>query len=78
MNRELYHLDENQKQFVALRAKYGPDVEIEVEEPEGFFLLSSRRADLPIEAIAAEFQLETLRDYLVRSVKLRDARLRAD
>ncbi len=76
VNRELFHLDDNQKQFPAMREKYGPDIDIEVEEPEGYFLLSSRRADLTVETIAAEFHLETLRDYLARSVKLRNERLR--
>jgi predicted amidohydrolase len=74
-NRELYHLDFNQKHFPAMREKYGPDIEIEVEEPEGYFILTSRRADLPVETIAAEFGLETNRDYLARSVKLRNERL---
>ncbi|MFO1096342.1 MAG: carbon-nitrogen hydrolase family protein [Planctomycetaceae bacterium] len=77
INRELYHLDTNQNQFAAIRAKYTPDVEIEVFEPEGFFLLTSRRPDLPVEAVAAEFGLETLRDYLARSVRLRNERLNA-
>jgi hypothetical protein len=76
VNRELFHLDYNQDKFPALRAKYGPDVEIEVWEPEGYFLLASRRADLRVEVISAEFGLETLRDYLARSVRMRDERLR--
>lgn len=77
INRELFHLDTNQNQFAAIREKYTPDVEIEVWEPEGLFLLSSRRPDLPVEAVAAEFGLETLRDYLARSVSLRNERLDA-
>ena len=77
INRELFHLDDNQQQFPAIRAKYGPDVEIEVWEPEGYFLLASRRPDLPLEAVAAEFGLVTLRDYLARSVELRNQRLQA-
>ena len=75
INRELFHLDGNMKKFPEIRAKYTPDVEIEVMEPEGFFLLSSRRPDLPIEAVAAEFGLETLRDFLARSVRWRNERL---
>ena len=76
VNRELFHLDYNQDRFPAIRAKYGPDVEIDVHEPEGYFLLGSRRPDLPVEQLAAEFQLETNRDYLARSVKLRNERLK--
>ncbi len=75
MNRELFHLDFNQLKFPEIRAKYGPDVEFEIFEPEGYFLMSSRRADLPIEQVMAEFQLETLRDYLARSRAMRDARV---
>jgi hypothetical protein len=75
INRELFHLDTNQNQFPAMREKYGPDIEIEVWEPEGYFLLASRISDLAVERIAAEFGLETLRDYLARSVGLRDERL---
>ena len=76
INRELFHLDYNQDKFPAIREKYGPDVEIDVWEPEGYFLLASRRPELPIDAIAAEFGLETNRDYLARSVKLRNERLK--
>ena len=76
VNRELFHLDFNQTKFPAIRAKYGPDVEIDVHEPEGFFLLGSRRADLPVEQLATEFRLETNRDYLARSVRLRNERLK--
>lgn len=75
INRELYHLDENQKQIAPIREKYAPEVDVEIFDPEGFFLLASQRGDLPVENIAAEFGLETLRDYLARSIKLRNERL---
>ncbi len=73
INRELYHLDENMAQFPALRARYGPEIVLDVREPEGYFLLTSCRRDRPVEQIAAEFGLETLRDYLARSVQRREA-----
>ena len=76
-DRELFHLDRNQNQFPAMREKYGPDVEIEVHQPEAFFLLASRRPGLSVEQIAKEFQLETLRDYLARSAAKREQHLRA-
>jgi predicted amidohydrolase len=75
INRDVFHLDDNQSQFPAIRAAYGPEVTIEVWEPEGLFLLASRRPGLAVETIAAEFGLETLRDYLARSVSLRNQRL---
>lgn len=76
-DRELYHLDYNQNKFSAIRDKYGPEVDIEVHQPEAFFLLANRRAGLTVEQIAKEFSLETLRDYLARSTKQREERLRA-
>jgi len=50
-------------------------LQIEVFEPEGYFPLSTRRPELPVESIAAEFRLETLRDYLARSFRQRNERL---
>jgi predicted amidohydrolase len=75
-DREVFHLDYNQDKFPALREKYGPDLDIEVHQPEAFFLLASRRAGLRVEQIAKEFRLETLRDYLARSARQRDEHLR--
>jgi predicted amidohydrolase len=75
-DREVYHLDYNQEKFPALREKYGPDLEIEVHQPEGLFLLASRRAGLTVEQLAREFSLEPLRDYLARSARQRDQHLR--
>lgn len=75
-DREVYHLDYNQLKFPAIRAKYGPDVEIEVHQPEAYFLLASRRQGLTVEDIAKEFQLEPVRDYLARAVRMREEHLR--
>lgn len=75
VNRELFHIDFNQHKFPTLFDKYGPDVEIELFEPEGYFILASRRPGLTVEQIAEEFELETNRDYLTRSVALRNDRL---
>src|SRR5204863_9111522 len=75
-DREVFHHDRNQDKFQAIRQKYGPEVEIEVFQPEAFFLLASRKDGLTVEEIAKEFQLETLRDYLARSVALREKHLR--
>lgn len=76
INRELYHLDYNQDKLAAIRDKYSPDVEIEVWEPEGYFLLASLQPEITVESIAREFALETLRDYLTRSVRMRNERLK--
>ncbi|MDB5390614.1 MAG: nitrilase, partial [Planctomycetaceae bacterium] len=76
INRELYHLDYNQDKLPAICDKYRPDVDVDVWEPEGIFLMASRRPDLKVESIATEFGLETMRDYLALSVKLRNERLK--
>jgi predicted amidohydrolase len=76
VDREVYHLDFNQNKFAAIRDKYGPDVEIEVHQPEAIFLMASRKAGLTVEDIAKEFALESLRDYLARSAAMRETRLR--
>jgi hypothetical protein len=76
LDRELFHLDFNEKKFPAIRDKYGPDLDIEVHQPEAFCLLASRRTGLSVEQVAQEFQLETLRDYLARSVRQREHFLR--
>lgn len=75
-DREVFHLDRNQDKFPAIREKYGPDVDIEVYQPEAFFLLTSRRAGVTVETIIKEFSLETLRDYLARSSRMREQNLR--
>ncbi len=75
VNRELFHLDFNQNKFPEMLAKYGRDIEIGLHEPEGYFLLASNRVDVPVEHLAAEFELETNRDYLARSVAMRNERL---
>jgi predicted amidohydrolase len=75
-DREVYHLDYNQEKLPALRGKYGPGIEIEVFQPEAFFVLASRLPDVPVERIAGEFKLEPLRDYLARSIAQRDHALR--
>jgi predicted amidohydrolase len=75
-DREVFHLDFNEDRFPALRDRYGPDIDIEVHQPEAFFLLSSRRLGLSVEEIAREFKLETLRAYLARSAAQRDKHLR--
>jgi len=76
IDREVYHLDCNQNKLEAIRKKYGPAVLIEVFEEEDFCLITNRTDGLTVEKIAAEFQLETMRDYFARSLKQRDEILR--
>ncbi len=75
-DREMFHIAFNQEKFSAIREAYGPDIEIEVHQPEGYFLLASRRDGLSVEDVAERFELETLRDYLARSDRMREEHLR--
>jgi predicted amidohydrolase len=75
IERDLFHLDYNQPKFPEIQAKYGPDIQIEVWEPEGYFVLTCHRPGLTVADVINEFKLETLRDYLARSVKLRNEKL---
>lgn len=69
---ELLHLDFNMKKLKAIHDKYSRDTLIEVFDPEGYFYLSSTSDRVTVEDIIQEFELETLRDYLNRSVKMRE------
>lgn len=69
---EVLHLDGNMKKFKAIQAKYSRDTLVEVFDPEGYFFLSSLTDRITTADIIKEFELVTLRDYLNRSVKMRD------
>ena len=72
VDREIFHLNENQNKFLAMRDKYGTGIEIEMHQPEGFVILASRMPDKTIEQVSQEFELETLRDYLARAYHVRN------
>lgn len=75
-DRELFHLDFNQDKFPAIRREYGPDVAIEVHQPEAVFTLASLSDHFTVADLCREFQLEPLRDYLARSQTLRATKSR--
>ena len=66
VDREVFHLDYNQDKLAAIRKKYGPGVQIETFPEEDFCLLTSRVDGVSVEQLAAEFKLETMRDYFAR------------
>ena len=78
VNRDVFHLDFNQDKFAAILAKYDSQVTIDVHQPEGIFLLASNQPELTVEAIAEEFKLETMRDYIARSVQMRSDKLKQE
>jgi beta-ureidopropionase len=69
----LFHTDFNKTQIPAIRAKYGPDVSLRLYHEEGCFTLQSNRDDLELSDIIREFQLDPLKDYLLRNQALQDA-----
>lgn len=64
------HIDFNQQQWPAIKAKYGPGVEIEVATPEGIFDLISHLPEVTASDLAAEFGLETRDAYFARAQRL--------
>ena len=69
----LYHLDYNRVVLPQIHLKYGPDVVVCVGHEEDIFTLESRREGLTVNAIAEEFLLDPLDDYLARNIRLQDA-----
>jgi predicted amidohydrolase len=69
----LFHMDFNQTQIQAIRAKYGPAVIMRMYHEENYLTLQSTRADLPVSQIAEEFNLEPLKEYIHRNQRLQDA-----
>ena len=75
MDRYIFHLDNNYKQFPAMMAKYGSAIHIDVCRPEGFFALESRSPEVSVASLIHEYQLETFKEYMQRSRDCRRAAL---
>jgi len=69
------HCDYNAKKFPAIKAAYGPLVEIEYLQIESAAMLSSRHPTLSALQIAQEFNLELEEDYYRRCAALRVSNL---
>jgi hypothetical protein len=61
------HLDYNEEKLKALKAKYGPLVELEVTGPEAVFLMTSHHPEVRVDDMIAEFEMERVEDYLDRA-----------
>ncbi len=70
------HIDENHRQWDAIKAKYGDAVEFDILSPEARFVMYSHHPDLSVDDIIAEFSLETSRDYFARSNLRREEALK--
>ncbi len=65
------HGDYNRDKFSAVKAKYGPAVDINYIYIESAAMLSSRLPDVTAMDIVTEFDLELEKDYYTRSSKMR-------
>ncbi|NLS77890.1 MAG: carbon-nitrogen hydrolase family protein [Chloroflexi bacterium] len=73
LEKKVYHTDFNASQLEAIRAKYGRDVLVRVLRDENWMTIESRRQDLTVSQIEAEFALERLDGYRARNQAARDA-----
>lgn len=78
LDRRLLHIDENHRKWPAIKAKYGPGVEIDVATPEAVFALISHLPDVTAEDLVREFELETRDDYFHRANRVRAESLQPD
>jgi predicted amidohydrolase len=65
------HGDYNRDKFSAVKAKYGPAIDINYIYIESAAMLSSRLPDVTAMDIVTEFDLELEKDYYTRSSKMR-------
>jgi predicted amidohydrolase len=78
LERKILHLDYNWRKLRDVVARYGKGVHIDIYRPEAICALESRSPDLTVDAIMAEFGLESYSGYLARSRRLRLAKLRGE
>jgi len=75
LDRAVLHIDYNEKQWPAIKEKYGPGVEIDVATPEAVFALVSHLPDVTVRDLIREFSLETRADYFHRANWVRERAL---
>jgi predicted amidohydrolase len=76
LDRAILHIDGNEKQWDAIKTKYGAGVEIDVASPEASFALISHLPDLSVYDVIREFGLELRTDYFARANRVRADALR--
>jgi predicted amidohydrolase len=75
LDRALLHIDENNRQWDAIKRKYGAGIELDVATPEAVFALISHLPDVSADAVVREFGLERRDDYFARANRVRAAAL---
>ncbi len=76
LDRRVLHIDENHRQWPAIKARYGAGVEIDVATPEAVFALISHLPDVTADDIIRDFALETRTEYFLRANRVREESLR--
>jgi hypothetical protein len=77
LDRALLHIDENYRQWDAIKQKYGAGIELDVATPEAVFALISHLPDVSADDVVREFRLERRDDYFERANRVRAAALTA-
>jgi predicted amidohydrolase len=67
LDRAILHIDTNEKQWEAIKRKYGAGVEIDVATPEAAFALVSHLPNVSVHDVIREFGLELRPDYFARA-----------
>jgi hypothetical protein len=75
LDRALLHIDENHRQWDAIKRKYGAGIELDVATPEAVFALISHLPDVTADDVVREFRLERRDDYFDRAHRVRAAAL---
>jgi len=66
LDRELFHTDGQAHRLVEIQERYGTAVRLRTFTEEHLFTLESLEPGLTVRDVAAEFRLETYRDYIRR------------
>ncbi len=69
LDSKLIHLDGNWPKITVLKEKYGPGFKMDDTGHLGSVLISSETADVTIDEMIAEVGIETLNDYMQRSLE---------
>jgi hypothetical protein len=75
LDRRLLHIDENCRQWPAIKEKYGAGIEIDVATPEAHFALISHLPDVTADDVVREYNLEVRTDYFHRANRVREQSL---
>jgi len=70
------HIDYNHRQYDAMKAKYGDQIQLDILAPEAVFMLTCDHPTKTVRDIIREFDLELRTDYFARANRVREAALK--